>query len=797
MRNYGPWLFVIGLFLVLVAACSEPESADPTSIPPTPTTAPTPTRARPVSAEQLTFITVATDVPDRSGIFADFDPIGNVVGFDAAIMEAVKAESGIDYEFVVTRFDGMLDSVASGQFDAALAAIIIPDTPQPGITYSEPYLQIGQVLVVLADESAINSTADLQATMPIGVIEFTSSEATARDTLQRPDGQIVRFATPADALQALADEQVRAVILDHYDAEAFAQRYYQQLRIVGGEGQEAWIAVDEYGFAVAEDNPVLLDVLNQALTQIKSSGTIATLAQDHFVAQATIDAGESRVGTPDDQIVIGVVGSLDTFDPAATPDILRWELLVNTMGGLLMYDAENNLVPALATGYTVSESGLEYTFTLREGVVFPDGTPLTAQVVKQSIDRIVQANVQGLAPWTWHVNNFLKDSNGDSYADIDAVQVTGTNTVKFILKEPTAFFPSLIATPPYFVTAPSCDLPVFDPLNNCKSIGMYDVAGYEPGISLDMRANPNWPGTAPAFDNIQMRFYPDATTMRNSLLNEAIDVAWLGLGQPDVNELTGRNGLKAWPAAYTFKSHLVFDQSQPPWDSPLTRRAVAYALDRDMLATVFGGERTGLFSPVPDSVPGYVAVEPQRDLLEAVDLLNQGGYSAVNKLAMDLWFVDDGRYSFSEADYAREIKRQLEETGVIEVNLLSAGWDQFQSNIGGENCNYPTFLVGWPTPGLPPRYLEPMSWMYYFMPGSFLCINYDSIAMDAAYEAVVTASDSAERQQAYAAMQQQWVVDYPTLNLTQAARSALSLAGIEGVQTDAMGFLHYEMLTKP
>lgn len=787
--------------LLLIAALfgcgGEPEPPDPTVAPPTSTPAPTPTSSpSPLSADEITFITVATDAPDRTGIFADFDAFGDVVGFDAAVMDAIQERTGVETEFVVTRFDGTLTSVANGQFDAAISAIVIPETAEDGIAYSNPYLEIGQVLVVLADEAEISSPAELQPNTLLGVVEFTTSEATARDVLGHPDDNLVRFADVPSALQALVDEQVRAVVLNHYDAGAFTQRYYQQIVIAGGAGEDAWITTDEYGIAVSAENPGLLDLLNQSLAALEAEGRLTTLAQEHFVTQATIAAGESRVGTPDDQIVIGMVGTLDTFDPAATPDLLRWELLHNTMGGLLMYDANNQLVPALATGYEVSEDGLEYTFTLREGVTFPDGTPLTPQAVKSSIDRVVQANVQGLAVWTWHINNFLKDANDDLYADFDAVQVTGPSTVKFVLKEPTAFFPSLVATPPYFVVAPSCELPVFDPLTTCKSIGSYEIVGYEPGISADLRANPTWPGSPPAFENIQVRFYPDAQTMRNSLLNEAIDVAWLGVGQPDVNELAGRNGIQAWPATYTFKSHLIFDHSQEPWINPLVRRAVAYAVDRDSLATIFGGERAGLFSAVPSSVPGHVAAEPPRDLAQAIDLLTQVGYNSNNKLTFDLWFVDDGRYSFAEAEYAREIKRQLEETGVMEVTLRSAPWEQFQGNIGGESCTYPTFLVGWPTPGLPPRYLEPMSWMYYFMTDSFLCINYESAQMDALYTAALAATDSAEREQAYAALQQQWAVDIPTLNLTEAARSALTLPNITGVQIDAMGFLHYETLSK-
>ena len=109
--------------------------------------------------------------------------------------------------------------------------------------------------------------------------------------------------------------------------------------------------------------------------------------------------------------------------------------------------------PCWQLGYTVSEDGLEYEFTLREGVTFPDGTPLTPQAVKRRWIALCK-RMPGVAPGRGTSTISLKDSNADSYADFDAVQVTGPNTVKFILQEPTAFSQSPIATPPYFVTAP-------------------------------------------------------------------------------------------------------------------------------------------------------------------------------------------------------------------------------------------------------------------------------------------------------------------------------------------------------
>ncbi len=76
------------------------------------------------------------------------------------------------------------------------------------------------------------------------------------------------------------------------------------------------------------------------------------------------------------------------MDPANAYDFHTWEIFYNIYQGLMKYPAgSTELIPGLAESYTISEDGKEYTFNLREGIAFTDGTPLTPRAVKWSIER--------------------------------------------------------------------------------------------------------------------------------------------------------------------------------------------------------------------------------------------------------------------------------------------------------------------------------------------------------------------------------------------------------------------------
>ena len=94
-----------------------------------------------------------------------------------------------------------------------------------------------------------------------------------------------------------------------------------------------------------------------------------------------------KAETGSSQITIGIPQDVDSLDPHKAVAAGTKEVLFNVFEGLVKPDSEGNLNDAVAESHTISEDGRVYTFTLREGVKFHDGTPVTAQDVKYSLDR--------------------------------------------------------------------------------------------------------------------------------------------------------------------------------------------------------------------------------------------------------------------------------------------------------------------------------------------------------------------------------------------------------------------------
>ncbi|MGH2538811.1 MAG: ABC transporter substrate-binding protein [Candidatus Promineifilaceae bacterium] len=780
--------------LGLLVACQQNPPSPPTAVlepEPTSTATSEPAAGEEETPATLNFITVAVDAPSRHGDFSDIDPFGNVIGFDPGLMAYLAARLGLDHEFVVSSFSGLLDSVAFGEFDAAMSALVIPDEPQEGLAYTIPYLEVAQVLLLRANEVELASAADIGPGMTVGVQRFSSGEEAARELLGLSEPQLELFDQPAEMIQSLIDNALRAVVLDSDDARYFTTAYPLQLKVAGGPDEAAWLSHKRYGIAVAAGNERLLRRLNEAIAGAQEEGAIEPIIQEWLVAEDNIVAGESLVGTPADELVIGITGVLNDLDPAARDlDWIGWEVKANVMSGLYRLDANNTLQPLLAAGPPqVSADGLEYTIPLRPGLTFPDGSAMNAEDVKFSFDRAA-----GLGNFL--INGTLRDANEDNFADDDSVQVIDPQTVKIVLQEATSYFPSLLATPPFAVVSPECFTPAFDAATICGGIGPYTVVSWEVGVQLQLRANPGWPAEAARFNNIQLHFYDDPTRMRRSLENGALDIAWTGLPEADVQALSAEPAFRAWVGAMTFKSYLVFDHSQPPWNNARLRSAIAHSVDRELLANeVFDGRRRPLYSPVPDSTAGHVAAEPERDLDVARAALLDAGYTESQKLEMTLWFVNDGRYSAVEDAYANALKAQLEETGLIAVTVEGAPYDIFRPQSA--SCNYPAFLLGWPPAGQPAMFPDAMSWMEYFITNTDdVCSNYQSQAMTELYEQALRTADEAARLQLYAQMQELWATEFPSLDLTQEGRVAIAQPAVDNVVIDAMGLMHYETLSK-
>ncbi|MBN2555574.1 MAG: hypothetical protein JXA97_06495 [Anaerolineales bacterium] len=251
-----------------------------------------------------------------------------------------------------------------------------------------------------------------------------------------------------------------------------------------------------------------------------------------------------------DTIIIGTtdeVNSLDSGDAYATHD---WEIIKNTGVALLSYEpGTSTLVPGAAMDFpTVSDDGLSYTFTLREDIMFADGTPVTAQTYVDSWNRLdtLEGQVSGLMQLY-----------------IESVEAVDTYTVTYHLKATFGFFPALAATAPMVPVNPN-QFPVDEIVQypaTLDGIGAYRMVSYVPGEQMVLEANPNYFGDAPIIPNVIVRYFADPTTMSNAVETGEIDVAWRTLGPVEAVRLMDVEGMTVETIAAPALRYMVFNMT--------------------------------------------------------------------------------------------------------------------------------------------------------------------------------------------------------------------------------------------
>ncbi len=261
------------------------------------------------------------------------------------------------------------------------------------------------------------------------------------------------------------------------------------------------------------------------------------------------DGATPASGSPD-TIIIGTtdeVNSLDASDAYATHD---WEVIKNTGVALLSYvPGTSELVPGAAAAMpVVSDDGMSYTFTLRDNLMFADGTPVTSQDYVDSWNRL---------------NSLEGQVSGLIQLYVDSVEAVDPLTVKYNLKASFGFFPALSATAPFVVTNPNEFLP--DAINQypekLDGIGPYKMTSFTPGEQMVLEANPYYFGDAPLIPNVIIKYFADPTTMSNSIEKGEIDVAWRTLGPVEAIRLMDVAGVTVVKVDAPALRYMVFNHT--------------------------------------------------------------------------------------------------------------------------------------------------------------------------------------------------------------------------------------------
>ncbi len=387
-------------------------------------------------------------------------------------------------------------------------------------------------------------------------------------------------------------------------------------------------------------------------------------------------------------VVIGVTDKVTDLDPANAYDAFTWEILENTMVGLVKYKPGTlKIEPALAESWEVKNNSTVWIFHLRKGLKFSDGTPLTAKNVVWSIERVMR--IKGDPSWL--VTDFVKK-----------VVAENNTTVIFYLKHPTSYFLALLTTPPYYPVNPKYSPDKIDSDQTAGGAGPYKIVKFVRGQEIVLEANPYYFGQKPKTQKIIVRFYRDATTMRLALQNGEIDVAWRTLRPSDIISLEKSN-FNVVKVPGTYIRYLCFNVKKEPTSSVLVRRALAAAINRSEIASmVYRGTVEPLYSLIPNGMWSHLDVFKKYgdgNVKLAQQLLEKAGYSKSKPLHIQLWYTPT-HYGDTEADLAQMIKSQWESTGMVKVTIKSAEWGTYVDYA--RKGQMQAYLLGWY-----PDYLDP------------------------------------------------------------------------------------------
>jgi peptide/nickel transport system substrate-binding protein len=352
-------------------------------------------------------------------------------------------------------------------------------------------------------------------------------------------------------------------------------------------------------------------------------------------SQAGFNAGSTSVVNPSDKkggtLKFANEGDWDTLDPGETYYAYSWNFARLYGRSLMMFKSApgkegNQLVPDLAEGPgQASDNAKTWTYKLRKGVKFDDGTEVTSADVKYAVLRSTDKQTFPNGPAYWDALLNLPSGYKGPYKSPNmntdsAIETPDESTIVFHLKQPFAAFDYLGQQPDTMPVPKDKDTGA-KYRNSIVSTGPYKFADLQPGKSFNLVRNDQWdPATDPNRkalpDRIEVSLNVNADDIDNRIISGDLDVAVTALGvqpaaqsrvlqDPTLKENADNPlGVRLW---YTSINPTV-----PPLNNIECRKAVEYAMDRTSYQTAYGGQFAGgdlATTILPPSVPGYQAYD--------------------------------------------------------------------------------------------------------------------------------------------------------------------------------------------
>lgn len=398
-----------------------------------------------------------------------------------------------------------------------------------------------------------------------------------------------------------------------------------------------------------------------------------------------VDAGaQEDVNDNGGTLVVDLVAEAVSMDPAQATDINTHRIHYNMYDTLIGWDdqEEFKMIPQLAESWTESEDGKTYTFELREGVTFHDGTDLDAEAVKFTFERMIDEN------HPFHDTGPFPEADF-YYGIIDEIEATDTHTVVFHLEEPSGPFLFSLATIIGGIVSPTAVEKYGDDFSsNGVGSGPFKLDTWQRGVQLTLTANEDYWDGAPEMDEIVFQPTPEDLVRVTKLMNGETDIIFDV--SPDSIESIEEDAdfeILMQPSPHLWYAGLNIRKE--PFDDMKVRQAVNYAVDKEAIVEdILKG--TGVVATQP-LAPVYSGHDPDIDGYpydpeKAKELMKEAGYE--DGVEVNFIIPESGSGMQSPVEMATAIQSYLKEIG-IEVTIERMEWGAFldEANKGGRDVN--------------------------------------------------------------------------------------------------------------
>ncbi len=471
------------------------------------------------------------------------------------------------------------------------------------------------------------------------------------------------------------------------------------------------------------------------------------------IGAALLLAGTAMSAHAAKDVVVAVASTFTTTDPYDANDTLSQAVAKSFYEGLYGFDKDMKMTPVLATGYEVSKDGLTYTFKLRSGIKFHDGTPFNAEAVKANFDRVTNPD------------NKLKRYN--LYKNIAKTEAVNDLTVKFTLKEPFAPFVNSLTHPSGVIISPTA-LKKYgkDIAQNPVGTGPFKFVEWKPSDYMKVaKFDGYWQKGLPKVDSITWRPVPDNNT-RTSMMQTGEAQFAFSVPPEAVETLKKNANLDVVVAPSIIARYISMNVQQKPFDNPKVREALNYAINKEALAKVaFAGNAVPSEGVLPPGVQFATKLGPwPYDPAKAKALLKEAGYP--NGFESTLWSA----YNHSTAQKVIQFaQQQLAQVGVkVTVRALEAGQRVAEVESAQDPAKAPVrmYYVGWSSStGEADWAMRPLLAGESMPPRGFNTAYYNNPDVNAAIAKALVTTDEAERGKIYADAQQRIWKDAPWIFL--------------------------------